>query len=102
MIPFAKVKPSQKIGLQTPGELGLLLPTYFAFNCGFPSLQQNWHTPQGFQKTNDHLQNKKSLKRRTNERGAANEFVPCFLLASRKGDFALRLSTCSLAEFLVV
>jgi len=39
MITFAKVKPSQKIGLQTVGEPGLLLLVCFAFNRGFPSLQ---------------------------------------------------------------
>jgi len=39
MITFAKVKPSQKTGLQTVGGPGLLPPVCFALNCRFPSLQ---------------------------------------------------------------
>jgi len=83
-------------------EPGLLLPVCLAFNREFPSLQLIWDAPQGFQKTNDHMKKKKSLKRTTNEGWAAKEIVSCFLLVSRKEHLALWLCTCFLAKFLVV
>jgi len=53
MITFAKENPGQKTGLQTAGGPGLLLPVYFSFNRGFPSVQLVWHTLLDFQKTDD-------------------------------------------------
>jgi len=67
---------------------------------GFLPSNAEWHTSQALLKHNDQAVKDKTLRRAANGSQAANKHVPCFLLDSRKGDFALRLVTCTLAGIL--
>jgi len=77
ILTFVKVKTSHKTGLILSEDPVWYTWFILAFLYGFPSLHQVWHTSQGFQKADDELQKKTSLKRTTNKREAAKEDVPC-------------------------